>query len=169
MHLFLLNQGYYLDSPLLFRISKAAMQTLCPPWLHLRYHQSCGRERKMKIHLLLLQSFPQQIPVLYFAFPVSTTLSSICGVTLHTRAHLSRLWCSGRTWSRAAPAPHCHHSSSISCALSTKRGPAWLSPREMPGSDWHIQGSWKAAPIRVGSDGAQPAALQGASQALRTS
>lgn len=78
------------------------------------------------------------------------------------------LWRDG-TRSRAATASHCHHSSSISSALSTQRDPAWVSLREMPGCDWHIQVSWEAAPIMVGSDRAQPATLQGASEALGTS
>lgn len=52
---------------------------------------------------------------------------------------------------------------------STKRAPAWMSLREMPGCVWHIQVSWEAAPTVVGSDGAQLATLQGVSQALRTS
>lgn len=60
------------------------------------------------------------------------------------------LWRDG-TQSRAATACLCHHSSSISCALSTKRAP-WVGHREMPGCDWHIQVSWEAAPITVGSE-----------------
>lgn len=50
-----------------------------------------------------------------------------------------------------------------------KEGSSRVSLRELSGCDWHIQVSWEAGPMVVGFDGAQPATLQGASQALGTS